>query len=516
MGLLARSDTLQVEKIQTMTESGASNQGPSAGSVPLPREKGGYDCVFVEPLHDQLQTKCPVCLCVLRDPYLIDCCGYSFCRTCIKTIQDNKNPCPLCNGQFTAYPDKRLCRTLKAMQVCCVHVNLGCEWKGALGDMDKHLNSSPPDCERREIGCVYENVCCDYCNDLLERQKLIHHQLEVCPKRPFSCDYCHEYQSTRDDVTLKHWLECPCRPVSCPNECGAYPERRNLQRHLCNECQMALVKCQFSIFGCEAVVMRKDTENHLKEAVVSHLSLQSEHYGNCFAEYERKLRDCEGRIADLENENLQLKSALEYKNSEITVNMHTANNTADHFRNQHPLPRTNKVGHVWRLDGAESRLYLEELEQLKSQLCTLPVQFTVHSVAQLQRDRAKWISTPFYTHAQGYKMCLKVYPGGHSTSIGSDLSLYVCIMKGKHDDFLKWPFRGSIVLQLVDQVQDMDHVKHTVKFSDDGSGEFSGRLTSGEVSGGWGILKFVSLDRLVPKYLHNDSILIKVLTAVIL
>lgn len=24
-------------------------------------ERGGYDCLFVEPPHDQLQTKCPVC-----------------------------------------------------------------------------------------------------------------------------------------------------------------------------------------------------------------------------------------------------------------------------------------------------------------------------------------------------------------------------------------------------------------------------------------------------------------------
>lgn len=471
-------------------------------------EKGGYDCRFVESPPEQLQSKCPVCLCVLRDPYMTNCCGYSFCQTCIQAIQDQNKVCPLCNQQFAAYPDKRLSRTLKGMKIFCIHANSGCEWQGLLGDVDKHLNTLSLDDDMKTVGCMYEPVPCDYCNVLIKRQSLSHHQVEECRKRPFSCDYCHEYASTCDDVTLNHWLHCPSRPVTCPNECGVYPERRDLQQHLCNECQMATVKCQFSCYGCDAVVKRKDMPDHLTKAVVNHLSLQSEHCRSCFARYENRLKDCEEKIASLEMENASLKSTLQSlkREQEVSacVDKPSGNNKPTH------AVTVSSGSHPWRLNGAESKFYLEELEKLRSHMCILPLQFTVHTVCKLQRDKTKWVSMPFYTHAQGYKLCLKVYPGGHFTSLGTDLSLYVCIMKGEYDDWLQWPFRGTLPIQVLDQVHGKDHVGHSVKFSDDTSGEFSGRVVNGEVSGGWGILKFIPLDRLVPKYLHNDCLLFRV------
>lgn len=69
--------------------------------------QGGFDCVFVEEPPKQLQTDCSICLCILKDPYLVDCCGISFCQSCIKPIQDDNKPCPVCNVNFvTCIPDK--------------------------------------------------------------------------------------------------------------------------------------------------------------------------------------------------------------------------------------------------------------------------------------------------------------------------------------------------------------------------------------------------------------------------
>ena len=61
----------------------------------------GFDCIFVEEPPKHLQTDCSICMCVLKNPYLVDCCGISFCQSCIKPIQDDSKPCPVCNVNFT-------------------------------------------------------------------------------------------------------------------------------------------------------------------------------------------------------------------------------------------------------------------------------------------------------------------------------------------------------------------------------------------------------------------------------
>ena len=68
----------------------------------------GFECEFAaEKPPDIVQSECPVCLQVLREPYQVSCCGKSFCRACIEPIKDNKKPCPTCNKEnFDAFHDK--------------------------------------------------------------------------------------------------------------------------------------------------------------------------------------------------------------------------------------------------------------------------------------------------------------------------------------------------------------------------------------------------------------------------
>jgi len=42
---------------------------------------------------------CPICLEVLDDPFLTDCCGHRFCCKCIDSAKRRKNECPLCKAQ---------------------------------------------------------------------------------------------------------------------------------------------------------------------------------------------------------------------------------------------------------------------------------------------------------------------------------------------------------------------------------------------------------------------------------
>ncbi|XP_066473834.1 TNF receptor-associated factor 1-like isoform X2 [Tiliqua scincoides] len=61
-------------------------------------------------------------------------------------------------------------------------------------------------------------------------------------------------------------------------------------------------------------------------------------------------------------------------------------------------------------------------------------------------------SPSFYTSRYGYKLCLKLFPNGDGTGAGTHLSLFLVLMKGEYDFFLKWPFRHKVTFTLLDQI----------------------------------------------------------------
>ena len=161
----------------------------------------GFECEFAN--EKPPDSECPVCLQVLGEPYQVSCCGKSFCRGCIEPIKDNKKPCPTCNEEnFDTFHDKRLQQSLYGFLVVCSHRKEGCEWRGELGQFDKHLNLKPPP-EKQIEGCQFAVIRCLFCSQPPQRSKIPIHQNE-CPKRPFSCEYC-QYNSGYEDIINNHW-----------------------------------------------------------------------------------------------------------------------------------------------------------------------------------------------------------------------------------------------------------------------------------------------------------------------
>ena len=237
-----------------------------------PRERGGYDCEFVE-RPKELETDCPICLLVLRDPFQASCCGNSFCQLCIKRVQADKKSCPTCNEvDFSVFADKRLRRSLYAFRVRCAHQKSGCEWTGELGELERHLNLNP-ELSKQLVGCAFVEVACTHCCEYFQRRHVHTHESESCPQRPFSCDYCEDYGSVYEDVVNSHWPVCKCYPVPCPNECGVSPERQNVETHVNTACPLTVINCDFHYAGCEVQLVRKDMPTHLAESLAAHISL---------------------------------------------------------------------------------------------------------------------------------------------------------------------------------------------------------------------------------------------------
>ena len=265
----------------------------------------GYECEFLDVLPPQLQHDCAVCLMTLKEPYITDCCGNSFCRLCIQRVQSSKLPCPLCNETaFNIFPNKWLQRSLREFRVYCAYKKSGCEWSGKLGELEQHLNSKPTP-ETRMNGCLHVELDCTYsCGTTVQRKSLVEHE-ESCVRRPYTCEYCHSFESPYNEM-VDHWNECGSYPVLCPNRCTAVTFKRNrLDQHLNEECPRIVIRCEV----CEDEVPRQLLPVHLQQHSAA------EETKNVYVEYYHPFPCGDGpaAVADYDSLDSQLQNEIDLK-----------------------------------------------------------------------------------------------------------------------------------------------------------------------------------------------------------
>lgn len=144
-----------------------------------------------------------------------------------------------------------------------------------------------------------------------------------------------------------------------------------------------------------------------------------------------------------------------------------------------------------------------ELDTLRNQIDypTFPVHLRLANFTKLRETTGRWLSVPFYacTHKPGYSylMRLVVYPNGTGSGNGTHVSVYLHMMKGKHDRNLTWPFEHmvKVVLNIVD---DNQQVSMTFLFSSESG--FGARVSKGIMAfEGPGYYKFINHSMLAGK-----------------
>lgn len=447
---------------------------------PKHQHQVGFDCEFVE--HPkELQTDCPICLHLLREPYQATCCGYIYCRSCIYRVRSSLKPCPTCNDtDFSIFPDKRLQKSLYGFKVWCSNKDSGCNWSGELRDLTPHLNAEPI-YERRFMGCDFVEIGCLLCHMFVRRGKFKHHEAKMCLFRPYTCEFCDKYSSTYTDVIEKHQPQCPFQKVPCPNQCGVSTERQNLENHLKNECELRppdKISCEFSFAGCSEMIPPDKMEEHLKEDVHIHLSLVATSH----LSLRKRLMELQGHF----DENNKYIEKLQKEKREMQEQFQREIQEIRELRSE--------FGKL-RMKQEQDQLSIEILQVYSS---ILPIVFTLddYENRRVSGDMG-WSSTPFYTHFQGYRMCLWVDIGGNGPGKGIYISVFLSLMKGEYDAKLKWPFRGSIIVQLLNQRD--EELPHTevIKYHDHTPAATAGRvMEEGRMSKPWGKGKFVRHDEL--------------------
>ena len=450
-------------------------------AIATPNEIGGYEDKFVETVLDRYV--CNICHLPSRDPYLSVCCGHVFCKSCLENVKKAvtiSNACPVCrDDEFVTFPNKQLDREVKSLHVMCTNKERGCEWQGELNDIDIHLVNSD--------GCQFESVNCSYeCGKMLQRQYLTGHVKTECPRRIIDCQYCH-ITGEHQFIEGEHKERCPKLPIPCPNKCelGSVP-REGMEVHK-KECPLEMVQCEYHNVGCEQRMMRKRKRQHEEEKMEEHLSITNR------------------RLADTHS---QLNTALEQINTLMVILHQTAGQTAS---------RTHAVSTVSVAQWWAKLTAMSLLIKSGDQLC--PVTMNITKFSRRKGDHLEWCSDSFYSHDKGYKMCLCVYPADLTSSTTDEdthMSVYLCLMKGPHDDELTWPLRGKFEVKLLNQISDCEHHSETIAYDDRTEDDVAGRVTDhGDNACGWGREEFIcneDLHQVTPtcQYLKDDCIFLQV------
>ena len=273
-------------------------------------------------------------------------------------------------------PDRRLQQTLNNLKVYCSNRKAGCEWLDSLGKLQLHLNVAADEDGQSDkfCGCLFELIPCSHCKTRIQRQVIKEHETKECPKRPFLCVHCNKYRSSYEDVTLKHAPVCPAQLVECPYKCGAQIEHRCVESHSVDDCPLYEIQCPFLNAGCKVKLPRKDMympTHVVVDSLAVHMTLQQE-------TLLRELGELKTEIKVQRIEHDQLTELL----------------------------RRN----IFRISELEDEVETLKSEQLpvRAHFRVTPLYFLLVDFSSKKRNKKVWNSPPFYTHPQGYKMCLDV------------------------------------------------------------------------------------------------------------
>ena len=111
---------------------------------------GGYDYEFVDGSVPS-RYQCTICMKILRDARLTECCGQHYCDSCLTQWLRRKRTCPYCRkADLQSMLNKEKIREINELRIRCTNREKGCAWVGELGALKGHLES--------DKGCGYEIV----------------------------------------------------------------------------------------------------------------------------------------------------------------------------------------------------------------------------------------------------------------------------------------------------------------------------------------------------------------------
>ena len=140
-------------------------------------------------------------------------------------------------------------------------------------------------------------------------------------------------------------------------------------------------------------------------------------------------------------------------------------------------------------------------------------EFTLTEFSKHKQLNSRNISPPFYTHPQGYKLCLFVYANGYGSGEGTHVSVSACIMRGEYDQHLQWPFKGTVIIELLNWKKDKRHHQNSLCYE-------AQQVTDGIYGMSLCLPNFISHISLyksnLSEYINNDCLRLRAIVAQLL
>ena len=374
---------------------------------------------------------------LLKDPGLLE---ELKCPICLELVNDAKQTS--CGHVFCA----RCIKVLNQCPVCRVKCQIFPDnrtMRQVRNLQVKCLNSKQGckwqgdlgDCDDHMTNkCLAEATPCPMkCGLRGQRHKMRDHTNKECKLRPFPCRHCGR-EGVFDLITTSHYTICSSYPLPCPAGCRKTVKRGDMKHHLAT-CEEELVACKYSQIGCDSVIKRKDLNKHLQDEKEGHL---------------------EKALVTVSGISMALSRSCSREPFEPPFRHWLCSKSSCY-----PLP---------------------------------PLIIKMDNFDIMKKQNKIWFSAPFYSHFGGYKMCLRVDANGFGDGKGTNVSVCICLMKGENDDNIKWPFRGTITVTLLNQLQPDNHHSNTIRYANEISANSTIRVME-ERGAGFGRYKLIS---------HND------------
>ena len=305
-----------------------------------------------------------------------------------------------------------------------------------------------------------------------------------------------------------------CR-VPCLNRCGEVVESRRLECHIADDCPLTVTDCEFKHVGCDVRLPRRDMPVHLGQAVVLHLSKQAANNEERLKMLEVDNERLAAKCKRLEKEYEELRQRvgnmfIAFMNTKEIPKDPNQSSTVDHHENTNAAAEHKdniSYSYVFATKTEPTSLTPEPMKRGLS----MPANLTMTNFEQHKKNNDHWVSEPFLTHTQGYKMCLRVTANGQGSGKDTHITVGIYLMKGEFDEQLGWPFRGDITIQLLNQQGSNEHYTRTVYRA---KGDRDKTKTGEKFISAWGISQFKPHSELHPKYLKNDCLKFQIYTII--
>ena len=327
----------------------------------------------------------------------------------------------------------------------------------------------------RQTNCGH--IFCEVCIEALQEQ--------ICPECKQTNISTFPHESLR---RLLNDLKVQCTIQDEERVCDWTGKLKELDDHLNlnptspdvlqTGCKFVNLQCEFSYIGCEAQMPRKHMVLHMEE--------QSYHIQLLADKVKKQARQIKKLNMKLQRKEEETACAIQQMQEEFTSKLKSKDEVIAQLMQQ--KQDTKSTPHVHQVN-----------------FC-----FTVDRFKYHMESEKEWVSEPFYTHPQGYKMCVEVFVSGLDTS-KKYLSLYTCVMKGENDDKLSWPFYGKLTVQLLNQKSDEHHHVYTIHYDESIPQHYCERVLIGERNRGWGNHRFISHSKIsqensLVQYVKDDCI----------